>query len=113
MFRNGQLLQFRLRANPTVKRDGKRLGLYTENEQTKWLLRKAECGGFKVLHVVLKSAGKRKATTNGAGATFVAITFEGVLSVTDADKFAQTLESGIGSAKGFGFGMLSVAPARR
>ncbi|NLN76632.1 MAG: type I-E CRISPR-associated protein Cas6/Cse3/CasE [Armatimonadetes bacterium] len=111
VFRNGQLLQFRLRANPTVKRNGKRLGLYAEEEQTNWLLRKAECGGFKVLHVVLKSAGKRKATTNDKTATFVAVIFEGVLRVTDADKFAQTLVSGIGSAKAFGFGLLSIAPA--
>ena len=47
----GQVLAFRLRANPTVKRKGKRLGLYREEEQNKWLARKAERGGFRLLSV--------------------------------------------------------------
>jgi CRISPR system Cascade subunit CasE len=36
--------------------------------------------------------------------------FDGILEVTDADAFAKTLAAGIGPAKGFGFGLLSVAP---
>lgn len=35
---------------------------------------------------------------------------EGTLTVTEAAAFAQALASGIGSAKAFGFGLLSVAP---
>ena len=41
----GQVLRFRLLANPTVKRDGKRCGLYGEVEQLLWLARKAEACG--------------------------------------------------------------------
>lgn len=37
---------------------------------------------------------------------------EGTLAVTDASVFGQTVASGIGSGKAFGFGLLSVAPAR-
>jgi CRISPR system Cascade subunit CasE len=37
--------------------------------------------------------------------------FEGVLEVTNTDIFRQTLASGIGSGKAFGFGLLSVARA--
>jgi CRISPR system Cascade subunit CasE len=40
---------------------------------------------------------------------FSAARFDGVLQISDADLFTDALESGIGSAKGFGFGLLSVA----
>ena len=60
--RNGQLLSFRLRANPTKriaqlgdKMKGKRLGLRREDEQIDWLIRKGQerekdmPGGFELL----------------------------------------------------------------
>lgn len=37
--------------------------------------------------------------------------FDGLLEVTDAAAFRQTLACGIGPAKAFGFGLLSIAPA--
>ena len=55
----GQRLRFRLRANPTKRvaaknerlggvMTGKRVGLATEADQVRWLLRKGEGGGFKM-----------------------------------------------------------------
>lgn len=44
-------------------------------------------------------------------AQFSAARFEGVLQITDAQAFRAALENGIGSAKGFGFGLLSLARA--
>ena len=41
---------------------------------------------------------------------FSAALFNGILRVTDAGKFADAVANGIGPAKGFGFGLLSVAP---
>ena len=41
--------------------------------------------------------------------THQAVRFEGVLQVVDPVAFQQTLRCGIGSAKGFGFGLLSLA----
>ena len=38
--------------------------------------------------------------------------YEGILEVTNADNFRDTLVRGIGPAKAFGFGLLSVAPIR-
>jgi len=37
--------------------------------------------------------------------------FEGVLLCTDPDKLRQAIINGIGPAKAFGFGLLSIAPA--
>jgi CRISPR system Cascade subunit CasE len=42
--------------------------------------------------------------------TFVSVLFEGRLRVTDPGKFRATLERGVGSAKAYGFGLLSIAP---
>jgi len=39
------------------------------------------------------------------------VQFDGVLQVINADDFVKTIARGIGSGKGFGFGLLSLAPA--
>lgn len=42
--------------------------------------------------------------------TFHAVRFEGYLQVTDGDRFREILKNGLGSAKAYGFGLLSLAP---
>lgn len=39
------------------------------------------------------------------------VQYEGILEVTDTQKFFQTLCSGMGPAKGLGMGLLSIARA--
>jgi CRISPR system Cascade subunit CasE len=39
------------------------------------------------------------------------VRYEGILQVTDCARFLAALAAGIGPAKGFGFGLLSVAKA--
>jgi CRISPR system Cascade subunit CasE len=96
-----------------VKREGKRQGIYTEIDQLAWLYRKADTGGFRVMDAQVVSDDKQRAITKDRHETvFAAVLFTGVLEVTDCDLFMATLESGIGSAKGFGFGLLSIAPVR-
>jgi CRISPR system Cascade subunit CasE len=110
----GRTLAFRLRANPTVKRDGKRWGLENGDDQVRWLERKGKASGFQVLSVSVRSNGKLGSkNVLGDNGRLFGVIFEGILQVTDADAFRSTLENGIGSAKGFGFGLLSVAPIRR
>jgi CRISPR system Cascade subunit CasE len=41
----------------------------------------------------------------------LSVQFDGVLRVTDAQKLTETIARGVGSGKGFGFGLLSLAPA--
>jgi CRISPR system Cascade subunit CasE len=111
----GQALYFRLRANPTIKRDGKRLGILREDDQIEWLHRKAKEGGFEILSltVVPEGIAHDKMTDRSDSPhdlSLFSVRFEGVLKVTDPDIFRQTLEHGIGSAKGLGFGLLSIAP---
>ena len=44
-------------------------------------------------------------------AQFSAARFDGILRVTDAEKFLNAIECGVGPGRGFGFGLLSVARA--
>jgi CRISPR system Cascade subunit CasE len=123
VFAERQLLQFRLLANPTKKlsnrslgnRNGKRVGLYEEGEQRDWLDRKGRDGGFRILSCHVISEGKTEHTKGSAGARekmpLLAVRFDGVLQVADPAVFLATIQSGIGSAKAFGFGLLSVARA--
>jgi CRISPR system Cascade subunit CasE len=116
----GQVLYFRLRANPTVKKsDGKRsrrLGLLREEDQLKWFHHKAADCGFTILSCTAIREGiekSEKLTTGEAGhMSFLAVRLEGVLRVEEPDVFVDSLRIGIGSGKGMGFGLLSVAPIR-
>jgi CRISPR system Cascade subunit CasE len=126
----GQRLRFRLRANPTkrskpedaaveAQRSGQRLGLLTEESQQAWIVRKGESGGFKVVSVIIiqeddpKSMSKGRKTVEGKEheMSLLAVRYEGVLEVSDPRRLLETLQAGIGSGKGLGFGLLSLAPA--
>jgi CRISPR system Cascade subunit CasE len=133
----GMRLMFRLRANPTrkidtksgpngEKRNGKRVEVRGEEKQIEWLERKAGECGFQLLSVNLypevpslqispesKMSGYRERKEGGAARlTFNSVLFDGELTITDPQQFLQALKCGIGSGKAYGFGLLSIAPAR-
>jgi CRISPR system Cascade subunit CasE len=54
---------------------------------------------------------KRSERSAQGGQTHVPVLFEGVLRVNDPAKLIEAVRNGIGSAKGYGFGLLSLAPA--
>lgn len=117
-FETGKQFYFRLLANPTVRKAkgdwaGKRVELRTPEEISSWLRRKGESGGFKILNMQFSNLGKITSVKSEAGKKQTiqhqAVLYEGVLEVGEAEKFKATLEKGVGSAKGFGFGLLSLA----
>jgi len=110
--RKGQALAFRLRANPTVRRDGKRLGLYGEEERLAWLRRKGAENGFSVERVTISSEHSSKCQAKSHKAVFSAVLFEGILRINDPELLLVALTNGIGAGKGFGFGLLSLAPVK-
>lgn len=109
-FSVGKQLAFHVRANPTVKRQGKRLGLYRDEEQANWLQRKSEQHGFS-LEAFTAQIEDRAARARGKGdeVQFLAVRFTGTLRVSHPLVFAEAIATGIGSAKAFGFGLLSIA----
>jgi CRISPR system Cascade subunit CasE len=113
----GQGLSFRLRANPTVKREGSRHGLYREEDQRAWLARKGQRNGFRVVRATVIPEGdllawKPRRNDKWRKLTFFAVRFEGLLEVTDPEALWAAVVTGIGPAKSFGFGLLSLAPPR-
>jgi CRISPR system Cascade subunit CasE len=115
----GQTFRFRLRASPTkrlgnsteFKQDaGKRVPIKIEEEQVKWLHRKGEQHGFRVLRVHTTERDLQVGRKAGHEMHWHSVCFDGVLAVTDPVALHTAVECGIGTAKGMGFGLLSLAP---
>lgn len=116
-FHRGQVFQFRLRANPirttrdVPKGKAKRKALVLEDDLQLWLERKiAESGArcrlsnlYKEGPVVIHRDKKK------GSMTFNAVLFEGGLEVENPEAFNKAFATGIGPAKGYGFGMLTLA----
>jgi CRISPR system Cascade subunit CasE len=122
----GQRLRFRLRANPiktikdsskgTVEKKSKlytktvRVPLIHEEQQQAWLGRKLQ--NFAHLETLIIQPEPvlyfRKPKENCSG-KIQTVLFDGILTVTDTTAFIKQQEQGIGPAKAFGCGLLSVA----
>jgi len=126
-FTKGQRLRFRLVANPTRRLSkhsrqadgqpvqdkwiGKRVPVPAE-QLLDWLTRQSERAGFSIDkglttiqpgYIYVKKPG-------GEGQRLRSVRYDGVLDVVDPARFQEALACGVGPAKAFGFGLLSVAP---
>jgi len=106
----GRRYRFRLTANPTVTRNGKRIGLLNEVQRLAWLNRQAQRGGFEIADAVC-SYCDRIETSHGGGMqiTVARVWFDGELVATEPAALRQSLQAGIGHAKALGLGLLSIA----
>ena len=123
---NGSKWQFRLTANPTMQSKhlpdkngrGKIIAHITTEYQEEWLCRKAEKNGFSVAEEeYLVTASRwymfKKNKEQKSKVKLLSVTFEGILTVTDADAFRKALVNGIGREKAYGMGLLTVAGGRK
>lgn len=121
-FKSSQRLRFRLVVNPTrrlsknspdvkEKSIGKRVPV-PNDKLIDWLIRRGDAGGFLIdegstiihegyIYMQKKQKGDERVHLRS-------VRYDGVLTVTNCNKFYNTLISGIGSGKAFGFGLLSV-----
>lgn len=122
----GQRFRFRLRANPCVTRNGKRLGLLRIEDQEIWLVRKGRQHGFslpqmpsfdhpdmakkRVAVLIYQEQMLRGKQHNGNGIKIFSVYYDGILTVVETDKFRDVLQTGIGHGKAMGLGLLSVVP---
>jgi len=125
--RPGQHWQFRLTANPVRAgrcagwSDTKPIGLVTVKQQEQWLIDRAAGAGFRLI-------SRHDSDTNDADPdlavinrsvcnfrrgdseiTIATATFEGHLEITDAAALRRSLTFGIGRAKSYGCGLLTLA----
>jgi len=117
---------FDLYANPTKavrKSDGKggytkhgrRITLMDKVSQLEWLIRKASNHGFVVRDDIPLQMDKpvdHRFKRKGDKGLHIGVRFHGVLHVTDHSAFKKAFREGIGTAKGFGFGLLMIKPAQ-
>lgn len=122
----GQHWIFRLRANPIKnvrpgpQRRGRRVPLIQTKDQIEWLSDKGEKSGFRITsgehgsNIRVSGQGKNNFDRCSDGerrtVTLQTVTFDGVLEVTDPVSIRAALISGIGAAKGYGCGLMTLAP---
>lgn len=129
---------FRLTANPVHsirRKDGeptKRTAHLTSRYQAEWLLKRQKDAGFRILErpeeqrrlpegdeYELIVHGRRdlafgkteQADGRRNRVTLTAVTFDGRLRVTDPEALRRTLTAGLGKAKAYGCGLMTLAPA--
>lgn len=126
----GQEYVFRLSANPTHRASvavggdvrKKIVGHVTDNHQRQWFLERAQPNGFNVPESSSSSEDRphnelvvceRDTVVFRRGSQRVTLrtaAFEGRLTVHDADLLRSALAHGIGRAKGYGCGLLTLLP---
>lgn len=106
--------RFRLLANATVTRGGKRLGLRTDEALQAWIARQGTQHGFELQSLDCRAQPRmRVARRRGAQAVVIdPALFEGVLEAADPDALRTAVRAGLGHGKAFGLGLLSLARLR-
>ena len=107
----GMRFRYRLRANPSVRRNGKRIGLYKPEEQDEWLVRQGKIKGFipETIHRSQERmlTGKRR---SGDPIRVFSVLYDGILRVEDSLLFIDAVANGLGHGKTMGLGLLSIVP---
>lgn len=116
--------------NNGKRKHGKRVPLVKPDELREWLIQKGIIrsvicrknepkieipGGFRIVEtkdrpLEIRPMAESHFRKKEHSAFHGGVQFRGILEVTDSDHFVKTYQAGIGSAKGFGFGLLLLAP---
>ena len=118
-FGTGSCWQFRLTANPTKScKDpqnpavrGTVAAHCTTQYQKQWLLERAAKRGFALREegfTVTRVQWQHFAKHGTRPVTLLAVTYEGILQVTDAEQFRALLCQGMGRGKAYGLGLMTV-----
>lgn len=119
----GQEFAFRVTANPVhsvlqqradSERPTTRTGLRAPDAQLAWFMQRTAGWGFEPTVDVRITARERHSFAKGSRGRKVTITtatFEGSLHVTDPAALTRALRSGIGPAKAYGCGLLTLSAA--
>lgn len=127
----GQAWAFRLKSNPARKVAvdkgnspqeyvvGSIRGHVTYQQQLDWLLSRSEKWGFRVPvnewgqpQVGVSNRRKERFRRGDATVTIATAVYDGALEVIDAGLFRNALCRGLGRAKGFGCGLMTIASLR-
>lgn len=114
VIQHDEIMRFHMTANPTIKRNGKRIPLNMKRTNTygycasDWLCDRLKKNGAELISGDISSFEKYKIKREKSIITMVAADFDGFIRITDKDKFVYALTNGIGHGKAYGCGMISV-----
>lgn len=133
---NEQALRIKTEDDTARSRRGFRVAHRTAAQQLTWLLNRAERHGFTIpatttppgidtgtttdtegtsipapaVSITARDTLRFRKSNNGPHVTLSTATFQGRLRITDTAALRTTLLTGIGPAKGYGQGLLTLAP---
>ena len=110
-FDTGTMLRFSLTAVASIKSPNKpERQCFTYHEHENWIVKNSVNRGFSVDTKSLEIDNEPAVVAKPGRPIFFLnrAYFEGLLTVTDSDGFADSLISGLGRHKGLGFGMLKI-----
>ncbi len=113
---DGQTWAFRLTANPTRTSGGRRYAQVTVDQQQDWLLERAGRWGFDipekggVRDLLVRDRRTDRFRRAGTTVTIAKATYDGTLTVNDVGALRRSMVAGMGRAKGYGCGLLTLAP---
>lgn len=108
---------FHLQACPTknvfqgYKKRGIKTPITKHQDIDKWFMRKSELQGFRVLQYEVfnqRTLVRKEEYPNANEVSLASCQFNGLLKITDTEKFKKTISYGIGPKKIFGFGMMKL-----
>ena len=105
--RPGQRLRFRLTVNPMSRSNGKRVPL-VGNGALAWTSGKLEDSGFKILFIEQRDEHSGRLFKNGRPVFVKTTTYVGMVEIVDADSAREALVDGIGRAKAYGNGLMTL-----
>ena len=103
----GQRLRFRLTVNPMSRSNGKRVPLVGDDALT-WTSGKLEDSGFKILFIEQRDEHSGRLFKNGRPVFVKTTTYVGMVEIVDADSAREALVNGIGRAKAYGNGLMTL-----
>lgn len=98
---------FSIRINSAKRTNGKRVCIPSD-ELEEWTSKKLSGLGFKLREFQIANEGKIVSLRRGVPNTHASVFVSGILTVDDRDVFIETMKSGIGHAKAYGFGLLDI-----
>ena len=108
VFEVGLRLRFLIHANATVKRGGKNHAIRAADNLSDWLARKGQQHGFRIDASTVRILKLGKQQTSDREKTWHVVQFSGALQVIQSEEFRNALRYGVGRAKRFGCGLLTV-----
>lgn len=112
----GDVLRFKLMANPTYRYNGRIYPHVTVTQQKQWFQDRVAKWGFSVTYnnqptfdLTHRDYAK---LYHGREIQLSRCTFEGILKITDLEQFKHTLTHGVGREKAYGMGLLTVIPMK-